>query len=115
VYPHKSEGKKHFLSCRLEFKCTNNTAEYEALVQGLKKAIDLNVQELKVFGDSEIIVRQDKKYYTLQLSTPKELPTEVHRLIEHFESFNITAIPRAKNILVILGHHCFKAITSGRL
>ena len=32
---------KHFLSCRLEFKCTNNTVEYEALVQGLKKAIDI--------------------------------------------------------------------------
>ena len=28
---------KHFLSCRLEFECTNNTAEYEALVQGLKR------------------------------------------------------------------------------
>ena len=33
--------KKHFLSCRLEFECTNNTAEYEALVQGLRKAIEL--------------------------------------------------------------------------
>jgi hypothetical protein len=52
------KGKHHFLSCRLEFECTNNTVEYEALVQGLKKAIDLNVKELKVFGDSEIIVIQ---------------------------------------------------------
>ena len=32
---------KHFLSCRLEFECTNNTAEYEALVQGLRKVIEL--------------------------------------------------------------------------
>ena len=48
----------HFLSCRLEFECTNNTAEYEALVQGLKRAIELNVKNLKVFGDSEIVVRQ---------------------------------------------------------
>eukprot|EP00253_Pinus_taeda_P005905 PITA_05905 len=46
------------LSCRLEFECTNNTAEYEALVQGLYKAISLKVQYLKVFGDSEIIVKQ---------------------------------------------------------
>ena len=49
---------KHFLSCRLEFECTNNTAEYEALVQGLRKAIELKVSNLKVFGDSEIIVKQ---------------------------------------------------------
>jgi ribonuclease HI len=50
-------GKHSFLSCRLEFECMNNTVEYEALVQGLKKAIDLNIKQLKVFGDSKIIVR----------------------------------------------------------
>ena len=49
---------KHFLLCRLEFECTNNTAEYEALVQGLRKAIELKVENLKVYGDFEIIVKQ---------------------------------------------------------
>ena len=34
-------GKKMMIACRLEFECTNNVAEYEALVQGLKKALDL--------------------------------------------------------------------------
>ena len=48
---------KHFLSCRLEFECTNNTAEYEALVQGLRKSIELKVENLKVYGDSEIVVK----------------------------------------------------------
>jgi hypothetical protein len=52
------KGKLHFLSCRLKFECTNNITEYEALVQGLKKSIDMDVKELKVFRDSEIIVRQ---------------------------------------------------------
>jgi hypothetical protein len=52
------KGRHYFLSCRLEFKCTNNIVEYEALVQGLRKAIDLGVKELKVFGDFEIIVRK---------------------------------------------------------
>ena len=49
---------KHFLSCRLEFECTNNTTKYEALVQGLRKAIELKVENLKVYGDFEIIVKQ---------------------------------------------------------
>ena len=52
------QGEKTMLSCRLEFECTNNTAEYEALVQGLYKAIGFKVQYLKVFGDSEIIIKQ---------------------------------------------------------
>ena len=50
-------GKRYFVACRLEFECTNNIAEYEALIQGLKKAIDLGAKALVVLGDSEIIVR----------------------------------------------------------
>ena len=33
------EGDKIMLICRLEFDCTNNTTEYEVLVQRLYKAI----------------------------------------------------------------------------
>jgi ribonuclease HI len=55
-------GNKTLISCRLEFECTNNMAEYEALLQGLRKALDLNIQNLTVFGDSEIVVRQVKNY-----------------------------------------------------
>ena len=37
------EKNKHFLSCRLEFECTNNTAEYKALIHGLKKKLSLKL------------------------------------------------------------------------
>ena len=49
-------GNRTQLSCHLEFECTNNVAEYEAIVQGLKKAIDLNNKCLEVFSDSQIII-----------------------------------------------------------
>ena len=55
IDPHR---KRYFVACRLEFECTNNIAEYEALIQGLKKAIDLGAKALVVLGDSEIIIRQ---------------------------------------------------------
>lgn len=51
------EGEKQMLACRLEFNCTNNIVEYEVLVQGLYKAIGLNMKYLQVIRDSEIIVR----------------------------------------------------------
>lgn len=35
------QKNKFLISCWLEFQCTKNTAEYEALVLGLKKALDL--------------------------------------------------------------------------
>jgi hypothetical protein len=50
-------GNKTLLACRLEFECNNNVAEYEALLQGLRKALDMHIQNLVVFGDSEIVVR----------------------------------------------------------
>ena len=84
----------------LEFECTNNTVEYEALVQGLNKAIDLNIKELTFFRDSEIIVRQVRN--TIHCNSPhlNNYQQEVHRLTKHFEAFNIRVIPREKNIRV---------------
>jgi hypothetical protein len=41
IDPH---GSKMMITCRLEFECTNNVAKYEALVQGLRKALDLNIK-----------------------------------------------------------------------
>jgi ribonuclease HI len=51
-------GNKNMLSYKLEFQCTNNLDEYEALIQGIKKEIDLNVKFIKVYGDSKNIVKQ---------------------------------------------------------
>jgi hypothetical protein len=51
-------GNKTFIACHPEFECTNNTVEYEALLQGLRKYLDMDVWNLMVFGDSEIVVRQ---------------------------------------------------------
>ena len=68
-------------------------------MQGLNKSIDLNIKEIKVFGDSEIIVRKIKN--TIHCNSPhlRNYQHEVHRLIEHFEAFNITAVPMTKNTL----------------
>ena len=51
------EGHKLNSAVRFKFKATNNTVEYEAFIQGLNKAIDLGVKDLKVYCDSEIIVK----------------------------------------------------------
>jgi ribonuclease HI len=40
------------LSYKLEFKTTNNVAEYEALVLGLRAAKYTGIEELAVFGDA---------------------------------------------------------------
>jgi hypothetical protein len=51
------------LSYKLEFEATNNVAEYEALVLGLRAAKDMGIEEIVVFGDAELIVHQVKNVY----------------------------------------------------
>jgi ribonuclease HI len=45
------------LSYKLEFETTNNVAEYEALVLGLRAAREMGIQEVAVFGDAELVVQ----------------------------------------------------------
>ena len=40
------------LSFKLEYEATKNVAEYEALILGLQTAKNMNIQSLKVLGDS---------------------------------------------------------------
>jgi hypothetical protein len=45
------------LSYKLKFEVTNNVAEYEALVLGLRAAKEMGIKEMAVFGDAELIVQ----------------------------------------------------------
>jgi len=51
-------GQHYPATARLRFFYTNNTAEYEACIMGLNMAINLNVHELLVMGDSNLLIRQ---------------------------------------------------------
>jgi ribonuclease HI len=41
---------------RLHFAASNNVAEYEALINGLRIAIELGVRHLDVHGDSQLVI-----------------------------------------------------------
>jgi ribonuclease HI len=90
-------SNKTLIAFRLEFKCTNNTAKYEALLQGLRKTLDLNIQNLTVFGDSKIVVRQVKNYIHYLSLHLKSYQTKVWNLMNKFFAFNINSIPRLNN------------------
>ena len=45
---------------KLCFNCTNNMAEDEACIMGLKAAINLRIKFLSVFGDSALVISQIK-------------------------------------------------------
>ena len=48
---------------RFKFFVTNNGAEYEALIAGLKIAKELEVDRLQVYSDSQLVVGQVSRNY----------------------------------------------------
>src|SRR3954464_13156423 len=74
---------------------TNNTAEYEGLLAGLRIAADLGVKKLIVRGDSQLVVRQVNKHYQSPLM--EAYVDEVRKLEERFNGIQAEYIPRMEN------------------
>ena len=51
---------------KLKYSATNNAAEYEALLTGLKLAIEVRDEHLKVYSDSQLVVNQVKDAYQVK-------------------------------------------------
>jgi ribonuclease HI len=81
----------------LEFECINNVDEYEAIMQGLRKALDLQVKCIEVFRDSQIVICQVRNSINCTSNYLKNYEREVWELINKFESFNIKSIPHSMN------------------
>ena len=59
---------------------TNNVAEYRALVEGLRKAVELGVDEVEVVSDSELLVKQMRGEYRVKNEALQELNREAAAL-----------------------------------
>jgi ribonuclease HI len=78
---------------------TNNVAEYRALVDGLRKAVELQVEDLEVVSDSELLVKQMRGEYRVKNKALIELSFEAGRLARQIPSVRYTAVRREHNEL----------------
>ena len=76
---------------------TNNIAEYTALIEGLKRLDELGVKNVRVYSDSELMVKQIKGEYSVKNDKLKTLLKKVEAFIKRFNYFAIEHIPRSKN------------------
>ncbi|KAL0336574.1 UNVERIFIED_CONTAM: hypothetical protein Sradi_4869300 [Sesamum radiatum] len=67
-----SEGEVLPYSFTLTQYCSNNVAEYQALILGLEIAVDAKQLPLKVYGDSQLVVNQFLGLY--EVKKPELLP-----------------------------------------
>lgn len=76
---------------------TNNIAEYTALIRGLTKAKELNIEKIAIFLDSELLVRQIKGIYKVKNEKLSQLYQKTVSLLSSFSAYTIDHIPREEN------------------
>ena len=76
-------------------KSTNNTAEYEELLAGLRITADLGIRKLIIRGDSQLVVKQFNKDY--QSPSMEAYVDEVRKLEERFDGLQAEHVIQAEN------------------
>jgi ribonuclease HI len=76
---------------------TNNVAEYTALLEALALAAARGAQDVEIFADSELVVRQIQGLYRVKNLQLKPLHAEAQRRIAGLRSFRIVHVRRGDN------------------
>lgn len=76
---------------------TNNVAEYTALVEGLRLALEKGVRDIRIRIDSELVVSQVTGAWKIKSDRLRGLAVEARRLLNRFDRFEIAHVPREHN------------------
>ena len=76
---------------------TNNIAEYRALIRGLKEAHAMGLKKIKVFLDSELLVKQINGIYKVKNNNLKHLWSEAQNILRKFDAYEISHVGRELN------------------
>ena len=76
---------------------TNNIAEYRALKEALTRAVELSLDNLVVYSDSQLLVRQMNGVYKVRSPNLYGMYVDIKRLESSFRSIRYIYIPREKN------------------
>jgi ribonuclease HI len=82
---------------RLHFPASNNVVEYEALVNGLRIAVELGVRRLDARGDSQLVIDQVMKNSHCRDRKMEAYCDEVRRLEDKFYGLELNHIARRYN------------------
>jgi ribonuclease HI len=77
--------------------CTNNIAEYRALILGLKGALNHGYKNLEIYMDSELLAKQINGSYRVKNENLKLLMKDVRDLLASFDSVLVKHVPRLHN------------------
>ncbi|XP_071695152.1 uncharacterized protein [Rutidosis leptorrhynchoides] len=91
------EGEEHTYALRFCFYASNNEAEYEALLFGLRIASEMGIKHLRAYVDSQIVAQQVNGGFEAKDVSMKQYLQLVEKISKHFETLEVVQIPRNKN------------------
>ncbi|GKD20077.1 reverse transcriptase domain-containing protein, partial [Tanacetum coccineum] len=91
------EGTEFTYALRFQFTASNNEAEYEALIVGLRIAAHMGVRNVHVSVDSKLVANQVLGTYVAKEENMIKYLEKAKSLVSGFANFSISQVPRSKN------------------
>ncbi len=85
------------LSAKLNFVATNNVAEYEACIVGLKALLAIDVKEVEIDEDSTLVLAQTQRIWKMKEEHLKPYQAYLERVCQKFARIEYTYMPKAQN------------------
>ncbi|KAL0456349.1 UNVERIFIED_CONTAM: hypothetical protein Slati_0974100 [Sesamum latifolium] len=92
------QGDDMEFAIKFEFKASNNEAEYEALVLGMRMAQDAGASHLLAYSDFQLIVKQVSGEYEAKEESMVQYLQQIEKLKTKFKSFQLQQISREENV-----------------
>jgi len=86
-----------FSGARVVGPGTSNTAEYQALIDGLRACLEHNIKIVHIVGDSQLIIKQITGVFKTQKPTLIKHKNIVLKLLKKFDEYTIKWVPREQN------------------
>jgi len=77
--------------------CTNNQAEYTALLEGLHYARSLGIQKIQCHGDSQLVIRHLTGQYRVKSDLLRSLYEDTKAALGEFQDFQLRHVKRVDN------------------
>ncbi len=91
------EGNEVLRGMRFLGSMTNNAAEYQALILGLREALGVGGTSIEIYTDSELVAKQLKGIYNVKNRHLRKLYREAVGLLDRFHRYEIIPIRRENN------------------
>ncbi|KAG8474563.1 hypothetical protein CXB51_031307 [Gossypium anomalum] len=90
-------GDHYPFTCKLDFDCTNNMAEYEACIMGLQATIERGIKTLEIYGDSALVIYQLRGEWETRDPKLINYRKVFLGLLEEFNDITFNYLPRDEN------------------